>query len=55
MTFDTNNREKRLREFYETSGDKAVFWVNDSTGQIVENLAIESRISPRRRSLPGLP
>jgi len=46
MTFDNSNREKRLREFYETSGDKAVFWINDSTGQIVETLAIESRIRP---------
>jgi hypothetical protein len=46
MTFDNNNREKRLREFYETSGDNAVFWISDSTGQIVESLAIESRIRP---------
>jgi hypothetical protein len=35
-----------LREFYEASGDKAVLWISDSTGQIVENLAIESRIRP---------
>jgi hypothetical protein len=30
MTFDNNNREKRLREFYEASGDKAVLWISDS-------------------------
>jgi hypothetical protein len=55
MTFDNNNREKRLREFYETSGDNAVFWISDSTGQIVESLAIESRIRPGKEACQDCP
>jgi hypothetical protein len=44
MTFDNNNREKKLRELCETTGGRAVLWINDATGQIVDSLQIESRI-----------
>ena len=43
MRFDNNNREKKLREFHETTGNKGMLWIDDATGRIVE-LPVESCI-----------
>jgi hypothetical protein len=48
MRPETKNRahQKKLREFYEATGDKAAVWINDATGQVVDSLPVESRIRP---------
>jgi hypothetical protein len=40
------HHQKTLREFYEATGDKSAVWINDETGQIVDSLAVESRVPP---------
>jgi hypothetical protein len=46
MTFDNNNREKKLRKFYEATGSKAGLWIDNATGRIVDCLPIGARFRP---------
>jgi hypothetical protein len=60
MTFDNNNREKKLREFYEATGSKGALWIDDATGKIVDRSSGAvpvSEIKPRAASTgyPPLP
>jgi len=49
------DRQKKLREFYETTGDKAAVWINDTTGQIVDILPVESPIHELQPVPPRFP
>jgi len=57
MTQEKKNRDhqKNLREFYEATGDNAAVWINDTTGQIVDALPIESPIRELQPVSPRYP
>jgi len=57
MTLENKDRDrqKKLREFYETTGDKAAVWINDTTGQIVDMLPAESPIRELQPVAPRFP
>jgi hypothetical protein len=40
------NRDRTIRESCEGTEDKAVLWIENETGQIVDTLPVESRIRP---------
>jgi hypothetical protein len=44
MRPDQTERNQRLRSLYENSNDRAILWIDDGTGQIADELVIESRI-----------
>jgi hypothetical protein len=55
MTFDNNNREKKLREFYEATGSKGALWIDDATGKIVDRSSRpEPQTAPYEVARPGI-
>lgn len=41
-----NDGQQSLREFYQRSADRALIWIDDGSGRIVDELGVETRIRP---------
>src|SRR5438309_1452595 len=48
MKRDENDQDdqRALRRLYEASADRAVIWIDDGSGQIIDELEVETRIRP---------